>query len=152
MVPPPTMMTSNFVPDGGAVSSPRSCSPETGLSAIGFPPFDMLGLNTAQGRRLEASRAHRLNCTERAFHPALVERTGLAADEQPPGRIEAGHPGADERDVGTAGKARPRQRWHRLPPVRCRSASRLRLSGRKISMFLGRPLERRREVAFPWEC
>src|SRR5262249_32297088 len=152
MVPPPMMMTSNFVPDGGGVSSQRGCSSETGLSAIGFSPFDVVGLNTAQGRKLEVSRAHRLNCTERAFHPALVERTGLAADERPPGRIEAGPPVAGERDVGTAGKARPRQRWHRLPLFAVAPRRGCGCPAAKFRCSWVVRWERRREVAFPWEC
>src|SRR5262249_7300101 len=81
MVPPPMTMMSKLVPDGGGVTFWRGSRWDAGFSAMTLPVLDVFGMNALEHGQLEISGEHRLRGAQRALHPALIERIGLAGDE-----------------------------------------------------------------------
>src|SRR5262249_9368605 len=89
MVPPPITMMSQLVPDGGGVTLWRGSRWDAGLVAmVPRSQLHVIGMNALERGSLEILREHRFRGAQRALHPALVERIGLAADED---SVVAGH-------------------------------------------------------------
>src|SRR5262249_10589423 len=89
MVPPPITMMSKLLPDGGGVTFWRGSRWDAGLVAmVPRSHLHVIGMNALERGSLEILREHRFRGAQRALHPALVERIGLAADED---SVVAGH-------------------------------------------------------------
>src|SRR5262249_2077040 len=81
MVPPPITIMSKLQPDGGGVTFWRGSRLDAGFSAMTLSLLDVFGMDALEHGPLEISGEHGLRGAQRALHPALIERIGLAGDE-----------------------------------------------------------------------